>query len=71
MQLEAMRAYAERKGWQIASTSRKSFWRKDPPCREELLRAAADGKSMASLVAARSLGAVAHRLIAPCKNMTA
>jgi DNA invertase Pin-like site-specific DNA recombinase len=41
MQLEAMRAYAERKGWQIASTVEEvGSGAKTRPCREELLRAA-------------------------------
>ena len=41
MQLEAMRAYAERKGWQIASTVEEvGSGAKTHPCREELLRAA-------------------------------
>jgi len=41
MQLEAMRAYAERKGWQIASTVEEiGSGAKTRPRREELLRAA-------------------------------
>lgn len=41
MQLEAMRAYAERKGWQIASTVEEiGSGTKTRPRREELLRAA-------------------------------
>jgi len=41
MQLEAMRAYAERKGWHIASTVEEvGSGAKTRPCREELLRAA-------------------------------
>ncbi len=41
MQLEAMRTYAERKGWQIASTVEEvGSGAKTRPHREELLRAA-------------------------------